>query len=44
MVTDHRVMKELPMSGHLFKLLLTQIDKVQVLNQYRDSNMGMIDF
>lgn len=41
MVTNHRVMKELPQSGHLFTLLLTQINKVQVLNQYRDSNMGM---
>lgn len=40
-VTNRRVIKELPQSNLLFTLLLTQIDKIQVLNQYRDSNMGM---
>lgn len=41
MVTNHRVMKELPQSGYLFTLLLNQIDSIQVLNQHRDSNMGI---
>jgi hypothetical protein len=41
LVTDQRVVKELPQSGHLFTLLLTQIDDIQVLNQHRSSNMDM---
>jgi hypothetical protein len=40
-VTNHRVMKEYPLNGKLFSLLLTQIDDVQVLNQHRDSNSSM---
>ena len=40
-VTNHRVMKEYPLNGKLFSLLLTQIDDVQVLNQHRDSNASM---
>jgi hypothetical protein len=40
-VTDHRVIKELPQSGHLFTLLLSQIDSIQVLNQSRSSEGSM---
>src|SRR5215208_2392068 len=40
-VTNHRIMKEYPLNGKLFSLLLTQIDDVQVLNQHRDSNASM---
>ena len=37
-VTNRRVIKELPQSGHLFTLPLTEIDSIQVVNQHRDSN------
>lgn len=40
-VTDRRVIKELPMTNQLFTLLLTDIDDIQVLNQHRNSNMSM---
>jgi hypothetical protein len=40
-VTNHRIMKEYPLNGKLFSLLLTQIDDVQVLNQHRDANTSM---
>src|ERR671911_348889 len=40
-VTNHRVMKEYPLNGKLFSLLLTQLDDIQVLNQHRDSTASM---
>ena len=40
-VTNRRVIKELPQSGHLFTLPLTEIDSIQVVNQHRDSNFHM---
>jgi len=40
-VTNRRVIKELPQSGHLFTLPLTEIDSIQVVNQHRDSHFHM---
>ena len=40
-VTDKRVIKQLPQSNQLFTLLLSQIDSIQVLNQRRDSTGSM---
>lgn len=41
LVSNRRVMKEYPLNGKLFTLLLSHIDDVQVLNQRRDSNAAM---